>query len=292
VTTDGVPAAELDDLFGSVANELRIEILLALWDEYDDPLSFSELQSRVDVRDSGKFNYHLNVLVPEFVRKVDAGYVLTHAGQQTIGAAVSGSFTAADDIDVDSVPAGDCMFCDGPLSARYEDGNVVVDCTACEELITRMTVPPITVASSDPETLPQVFSRHLLTVTHKLCRGFCKLCHGRVDATLTALSDVESVTYRSALDVRFECRECGDVTHLNAGAVVMDHPAVTSFLFDAGIDLRRTYVWELLPLLDPDETITSEDPVRLRLVVSIDDDVLELTLDESATVVGHERRSG
>jgi hypothetical protein len=69
----------------------------------------------------------------------------------------------------------------------------------------------------------------------------------------------------------------------------MDHPAVMSFLFDAGIDLRKVYVWELVPLLDPDETIVSEDPLQLRLEITVDGDTLELTLDESATVIEHAR---
>ncbi|MFC6823839.1 DUF7351 domain-containing protein [Halopelagius fulvigenes] len=286
---DGISASELDDLFGSVANELRIAILRELWDQYDEPLSFTELQSRVGVRDSGQFNYHLSVLVPEFVRKTERGYVLTHTGRQTIGAAVSGHFST-EDIEVDSVPAGECMFCGEELTARYEGGDVVVACAACENLITKMPVPPVTVANTPREDLPRVFGRHVLTLAHRLSRGFCKLCHGRVDSTLTVLSDEESVAYRSALDVKFECRACGDRTHLNAGAVVMDHPAVTSFLFDSGIDPREMYPWELLPLLDPETTITSEDPLELELTVRIDDGALKLTLDESANVVAYERQ--
>ncbi|RDI73084.1 ArsR family transcriptional regulator [Halopelagius longus] len=286
---DGIPVSELDDLFGSVANELRISILRELWDRYGEPVSFTELQSRVGVRDSGQFNYHLNVLVPEFVRKTEEGYVLTHTGKQTIGAAVSGYFST-EDVEVDSVRAGECMFCGEELTARYEGGNVVIDCSACENLITKMPVPPVTVASTPRENLPQVLGKHVLTLAHQLSRGFCTLCHGRVDSTLTVRSDEESVAYRAALDVKFECRACGDRTHLNAGAVVVDHPAVASFLFDSGIDPRETYPWELLPLLDPETTITSEDPLELELTVRTDGGALKLTLDDAANVVAYARR--
>jgi hypothetical protein len=289
VTVKRLPAAELDAVFGLLANELRIEIIRTLWEQQEEPLSFTDLQSLVDVRDSGKFNYHLNVLVPAFVERSEDGYALTHAGQHVVGAAVSGRFTEADEITVDDVPAGECMFCGGHLSARYEGGDVTVDCDDCEDLVTRMPIPPNTVSGLDPEDLPAVFSRHLLTLTNRLSRGFCKLCQGRVDSSLTALSSSESVTFRPSLDVRFDCRACGDRTHLNVGGVVMDHPAVTSFLYDHGIDLRRSYVWELTSLLDPEATVASEDPLRLRLVVRLDGDELELTLDETATVVDHTR---
>jgi hypothetical protein len=286
---DRVPAAELDDAFGLIANELRIEILRALWEEPGEPLSFTALHSRLDVRESSKFNYHLGRLVPEFVRKTDEGYLLTHAGKQVVGAAVSGVLTEARTLNLGPVGAGECMFCAGALEARYEDGDVTVDCTACDRLIMDLPVPPVVVADADPEELPGLVSSHVLTLTQQLSRGQCKLCHGRVDARLGAPSDAESVAYRSTLDVRFDCRACGDRTFLNAGATVMDHPAVAAFLLDAGIDLRETYVWEVVPLLDPDETVEREDPLRLRLVVELDGESLALWLDESATVVDYER---
>jgi hypothetical protein len=99
----------------------------------------------------------------------------------------------------------------------------------------------------------------------------------------------DSVTFRPELDVRFECRECAAKPRLNVGAVLMDHPAVSAFLFDVGIDLRDTYVWELVELLDPEATVASEDPLELNLVFEIDGEVLELTVDETASLLGHER---
>jgi hypothetical protein len=292
VSGERASATDLDDAFGLVANELRLDVLRGLWEADETPLSFSALQSRVGVSDSGKFNYHLNVLVPEFVRKSEKGYDLTHAGRRTIGAAVSGSFTEAAAVAVGPVPAGECFRCDGTTAVRYEAGTATVDCPDCDTLITRMPVPPVTVASVDASALPGVVSSHVRTLTTQLTRGFCKLCRGRVDATLTALSPEESVTYRPALNVRFECRACGDITNLNVGAVVLDHPAVISFLFDAGIDVRTRPIWELTAVLDPDERISSEDPLRLTLLIEVGGDVLALEVDGAATVVAHERRRG
>jgi hypothetical protein len=289
VTSEWLPAADLDDAFGALANELRIETLRILWENRMDPLSFSELQTRLDLYDSGKFNYHLDRLVPEFVRKTGEGYVLTHAGRQVIGAAVSGSLTEADEVDIGPVPAGDCMFCDGELAARYDRGRVVVDCPDCEELMAAMPVPPSAVADLEPERLPAVFSDYLLTLTDRVSRGFCIRCSGRVEPTLTALSPAESVAHRPALNVRFDCPACGNETNLNAGAVVLNHPAVASFLFDAGVDPRTACAWELTSMLDPDTEVVSEDPLGVRLDVELDGGTLSLVLDESASVVEYER---
>jgi len=289
MTADGLSTAELDDLFSGVANEVRIDILRALWAAAPRPLSFSSLRSRVGLRDSGTFNYHLDVLCPAFVRRREGEYTLTHAGRQVMGAVVSGGLTDAADLTVGPVPAGDCIHCGGDLVARYDDGLVTVDCADCDGLIIEMPLPPVAVPEDDPEALPRVFSRHVLTRTQTLARGFCARCRGRVGATLTGPTDDESMTYRSELDVRFECRECGVRASLNVGAAVMDHPAVVSFLHEAGIDLRETYVWDVLPLLDPEATVTSEDPFRLTLAVRRDGDVLELDLDETGSVVAHRR---
>jgi hypothetical protein len=289
--TESVPTDRLSDVFGQVANERRVELLVTLWELFPEPTSFSKLQSAAGMPDSGKFNYHLGVLVPEFVRKTEAGYLLTYAGREAIGVAVSGNFTDADAVDVGPVPAGECMFCAGGLEAVYEGGRMIVTCDDCGELVVDLPIPPIAVSTVPPDRVPAVFSRHLLTLTHTLAAGFCKRCHGAVDARLTALSDRESVTYRDALDVHFACRQCGDTTDLNVGAVVMNHPAVVATLLEAGVDLHDadTYVWELLPLLDPDETLRVDagDPL-LDLRIEVDGAVLDLTVDGSASVVDYD----
>ncbi|WP_053948055.1 winged helix-turn-helix domain-containing protein [Halolamina sediminis] len=282
------PSDEAENVFGLLANEVRIEILRALWAAAPDPLAFSELRDRVGVEDSGTFNYHLNQLQPAFVTK-DGGYRLSYAGRQAVGSMVSGQFDAADAGDLGPVPAGDCMHCGETTEATYDDGFFVVDCPACEQLVVKMSTPPVLVASTEPERLPSVVSKHVLTRTERLSRGFCTLCGGRVDASLTIDSDEESVTYRSELDVRFECRECGSEPRLNVAAVLLEDPAVVSFLHDSGIDLQETYVWELQSLLDPEAAVVGREPLELRLTFEIDGAALTVVVDESASVVEYER---
>lgn len=276
-----------EDAFGLLANDVRVDILRELWDAAPAFSTFSELRAQVGVEDSGTFNYHLNELRPAFVTKADGGYRLTYAGRQVVGGIVSGQFSGAEAVDVPAVPAGDCMHCGEPTSATYDDGRFTVTCSACDELIVETSVPPVVVAGTDPDALPGVVSTHVLARAERLSRGFCTLCQGRVDALLTADSDAEALTYRSELNVRFACRECGAEPRLNVAAVLLDHPAVVSFLHDAGIDLRETYVWELQSLLDPEASVTSRDPLELELRFEIEGEALELVVDGTATVVDH-----
>ena len=98
MTSDGFltdSEVELERAFKCVANDTRVDILRALWavrTDGDGTTSFSELRDRVGVDDAGRFNYHLGKLVPEFVRKRDERYELTHTGAKLIGDAVSGAY--------------------------------------------------------------------------------------------------------------------------------------------------------------------------------------------------------
>lgn len=78
VTDPGIAEA-----FKILGNETRLATLIVLWDARDpwdphDGLSFSEIYERIDVGDSGQFNYHLDKLVPHFVEETEDGYRLTY----------------------------------------------------------------------------------------------------------------------------------------------------------------------------------------------------------------------
>lgn len=285
----GPVASELEDVFELLAHELRLEIVQRLWEAESDALSFSDLFERVDTRDSGKFSYHLDRLTPEFVRAVDGDYALTFAGRDVIGAVLSGRYTAVDRLEDETVEAGACMFCDEAVTIRYEDGHCVLECEACASLIFRLPVPPVVLASHETSAVPRAINDHLRLRVQALNRGLCKLCRGRVEATLTAASSRDPIAHNPDLDVTFECRECGDVTHLNAGIVLIGHPVVVATLFDVGLDPRTAYLWELTPLLDPDATLL-EGPPRLELVFEFDGERLELVVDDRCNVVDYVRR--
>jgi hypothetical protein len=283
--TDEGGETSIDAAFSLVADETRVDILQELWDghrEREAPLSFSTLRERVDIRDSGRFNYHLGKLTPRFVRDTEAGYELTHAGKQIIGAVVSGTYTDTD-VTVDPIDAGSCPTCDGTVQARYDGGRLEIDCADCDTVITDgLPAPPVLAANHDPEALPEVFNRLLITRVQQANRGFCQLCGGRLDPTL------EREDWKQP-HVRHNCRECGMEVGMAIPAAVLDHPAVVAFCYDHGVDVREAPVWDLDWLFDGDASVTSEEPLRIEFAIERDGTRLEMTLDETFDVVEHSR---
>lgn len=80
---------EFTDALSALSDETRVAILRTLADA-DTRLTFSELQSRVGVSDSGRFNYHLRELEGHFVHTDGEGYELTYRGKNLVLASGSG----------------------------------------------------------------------------------------------------------------------------------------------------------------------------------------------------------
>ena len=85
-------ATDAESAFMTLSHDLRLEILLALWEAPGFSLSFSELRRAVGVRDSGSFTYHLSQLEGHFVAKTDDGYELQYPGHRVLDAIQSGVF--------------------------------------------------------------------------------------------------------------------------------------------------------------------------------------------------------
>jgi DNA-binding transcriptional ArsR family regulator len=69
----------VSDAFAALGDETRVDVLRALVDARrenpDDPeVSFSELQARVGVEDSGRFDDHLGKLRGRYVESEDGAY--------------------------------------------------------------------------------------------------------------------------------------------------------------------------------------------------------------------------
>lgn len=286
-----------EDAFGLVANELRFEMVEALWDaETDDerPLSFSTLRERVGLRDSGQFNYHLDKLTPRFVRQVEDGYELTYAGRQVVGAAVSGTYTDAD-VTVDPVDAGDCPQCAATIEAEYDQGSIVIECVDCDLTITDgLPAPPVLAAHHDPAELPAVFNRLVQVRMRTLFEGFCTLCGGPVDSTPIPFLDDDpdyDDTGDGEIGVVHRCQACEREIYSTVVGSVIDHPAVAGVYDDHGVDLRQTPVWELDWVGDSISTVESERPPRLRIDLEVGNEVVRVTVDDDCRVVDSERET-
>ena len=315
--SESATESELADAFGALSSDIRIQILRELWDRQrgpeSDPVSFSTLRKAIGVRDSGRFNHHLDTLVPAFVREaadrdgdgheertgageeLDTGYLLTYAGQQVVGAATSGSYTDADATSLDETPLGPCPSrdCSGTNTVSYESGWVDVSCDTCDALTMRGSAPPVVAAAATED--PSVLGEFIVARMQKLARGFCLLCDGRLELSVTELrSDREpmpentgDVPDASRVEVLNECQECGNVGYVTATATISDHPAVVAFLHEQDIDYRE--VWREPWVASVDERLVSESPVRIEVRIPIDEETLVLELDGDLSVRDHYR---
>lgn len=291
---------QLSDVFGLVANDTRFEILRALWNARtetpedvsgpeQDPVPFARLRERVGVRDSGRFNYHLDQLVPEFVDRRGEGYVLTYAGAQAIGAAVSGVYTERD-AELGTPTLGDCNEpgCSGVLEMAYDGGHVLVDCDSCG-LHVAMSIPPIVVETQDVETSPDAIRQFTVTEIQRVVRGFCGLCDGPLETEVTGSLSTDDTNGR--VGITHVCQACGNVSYTTAITLVTGHPAAVSFLYDAGIDYRDIALWKRPQGVEFAETVQSEEPLRIAVTVTAGDETLTLVLDEHLDVVDQQRDS-
>lgn len=296
MASDDDPTSDLDDVFGLIASDTRLDVLRALWDARlagDQWVAFSDLQERTGVDDGGRFNYHLGKLVPQFVREDDAEYALTHAGEQLIGDAVSGTYTDADTTTLDPTPVSDCSQsdCDGRIEARYEQGEATFECDTCDDRRAVVSAPPIIVESHGRERSPETVGRYTQLVLERNNRGFCHLCDGPVAATPVRDHPDHTPGWGGEDVVEFiqECGACGEAWLTGARSALVGHPAVVALLHDAGVDYRQVPYWEQTWLTEATERVVSEDPLRVAVETTIDDDPVTFTVDETHTVTGSKR---
>ncbi|MEF8774761.1 MAG: ArsR family transcriptional regulator [Halobacteriales archaeon] len=264
------------DAFGLVSDEMRLSILEALW-RLDTPARFSDVRAEAEVEDSAHFNYHLGKLAGTFVRKSDAGYELRTAGERVVQAVLAGTFTDHPErpIAIDDR----CTVCGGPLSARYADEMLAVECTDCGHVHGEYPFPP---GGLNDRTDPEVLEAFDQRVRHLHCLakdGVCPECNGRM----------QTLVERDASDglrARHVCQQCGHELPSAVGLALLDHAAVASFYTDQGVSLSETPFWQLRWAVDDDPvTVLSKDPWRLRVEMALADETLGVTVDGDLTVV-------
>jgi hypothetical protein len=274
------------DAFSLVSEEMRLSILEALW-RLETPARFSDVREEVEVRDSAHFNYHLGKLTGTFVRKTDEGYELRTAGQRIVQAILAGSFTEHPERDVDI--DDECTICGGPLSARYAEEMLHIECEDCGHGHGEYPFPPGGLHDrSDAEVL-EAFDqrvRHL----HCLAKdGVCPECNGRVE---TFIERGEQCCLGVGLRADHVCQQCGLELCSAVGLGLLDHSDVASFYEDHGVSLTDTPYWQLRWCVDDAPvSVVDDDPWRLRVEMTLDDETLRVTVDGDLNVVETEREA-
>lgn len=286
VETLSVERQSPDAVFGLLSNELRVEILKTLGQSSDTGLSFSELFDRVDVSDSGNFNYHLNELCGSFIRKAGT-YELTYAGKQVIGAIYAGTYTA--NATVEPVSIGwTCLLCGGEMSAEYRDETAIIRCVDCEKGA-RFPFPPGSLDQYARDDLPRVFSRWWHHSIKRIAGRFCPTCAGRLSGELVRLPDEDGTQPSMA---EFGCDRCGTHLRVSGATLATIHPVVEGFLTEHGFDTRNRHPSQVWGELDASHVYTiSADPFRIGVQFAVPTEEVTAEIGPDATVTDVRRHT-
>jgi len=208
------------DVFGPLDSDLRVRVLLALFDRASDPgpdvpaVSYTELKDAVGIEDSGKFNYHLSKLTGQYVRKTDGGYEITEAGRTAVRLVRSEDLRSrvqSGRVELDAT----CYRCDSAVAVRYHEGRLLTQCTGCQGqfdydripdgTLVGLPVPPSAVRNRDLKRLHAAAHRRFLERIRVMFEDVCPECAGAVERSL-------SVCRTHEVDDRGICRHCGRAT--------------------------------------------------------------------------------
>lgn len=277
---DGIEAA---NAFKLVADENRLAILEALAEADERPVSFSELRRAVDMGDSAHFNYHLQQLTGHFITQVDEGYTFKHAGEKVIRALFAGSFTEDPILDPFRVRGG-CVSCGGPLEASYEDEQMAITCADCGHGHGEYGFPPGGLRDRSLEEVTEAFDNRVRHLHCLAADGVCPECSGRMDTEINFEEERCCLGVKTV--VNHVCERCGHTLCSAPGLRLLDHSEVVSFHRDRGVHLDERPYWTLPWCVSEHYTeIIEEEPIVLTVRIPLGEEVLNVTLDDSLTVL-------
>ena len=276
MSSDDEAGAAVRDAFSLLGHEIRLEILLALLEEwravYTEPRSYAELMDAVGMRDSGKFNYHLDKLRGVYVREVEGGYVPTAAVTALYRAVLAHRPTerfAHEPTPIDSA----CPRCGDQAVLRYERGFVTVACSACEEWPGfTYPFPKHGFADRNADAVARATAHRARHHVGLARTGQCPFCAGTttVDLHLEDETDV----------VEISCDSCTFLVGVEPLVALRQDGRVAAALADIDVSLERPD-WEVPT---PTTRVESRDPIRVALTVAGDEGTATIIVDGSLSV--------
>lgn len=272
--------------FGLIANETRLGILEALWRAEETPVRFTDLRKRVGMRDSAQFNYHLDKLRHQFIRKAEDGYELRHAGEKVVRAVLAGSFNQHPTLEPFTID-DPCVRCGSSLEVSYADEMLAIECPECGHGHGEYSFPPGGLTDRSREEVLDAFDqrvRHL----HCLAKdGVCPECNGRM---VTSIERGEECCLGTGLKATHTCEQCNHECCSAVGLALLDDSAVTAFHGDHGISLSERPYWTLdWCVSDTGVSVESDDPWRIEVTIPLDDECLRVHLDGNLSILDTER---
>jgi DNA-binding transcriptional ArsR family regulator/Zn-finger nucleic acid-binding protein len=312
----GTASPEAADAFGILADETRLAILLALWEEYDphadDNVPFSKLFQRTGYEDRGNFSYHLEKLEGKFVEQhADrGGYELSTPGLKIVRAVIAGTGVGNATLEASEIDQA-CPLCDASTVVSYRDGLVLWSCTECDGVapdeietdgaLGLVQFEPAGLANWTAEELRAASMLEVRQRARSLFNGLCPTCSSPADGWLQCCPDHDQngvcdhcgMQYRVL--ARFQCRICEEYGVTSPKRLALFHPTVVAFYDDHGISTRLQAedfdsAKRVHDLVDDHElNVVSEDPPRVTVRASLNGDDVQLTFDETVTVIDADR---
>ncbi|SFH06038.1 hypothetical protein SAMN04488063_0044 [Halopelagius inordinatus] len=291
------------DIFRLLADDTRVDVLRAVAvSQYEleqigsgaAELAFSEIYDYVDVENTSKLSYHLGELTGTYLRKSDAGYSLSHAGERIVRFILSGNYEQPESFGPEPVD-GVCVFCgEEALEAALSHQFLRIDCTACERQVTGQSVTPAQIRTRDGESLVRSVKLRGAEDARQIRRGMCPECGARLSADVVALPG-SPLPDADPFVVTSSCEECLREYNSPLTYSVVYHPASIAFHWDRGVDVTARGVWEFHECLYEGRWTseqTASDPDEYVVVLRHGDDAVRLYLDSTATVAETERVRG
>ena len=313
MTADGSDAADRtlapEEAFGALGNGTRMTILRVLADA-DGPLPFSELRDRVGMEDSGQFNYHLDKLVGHFLARTDAGYELRKPGDRVVEAVLSGAVTEAPTLELTEVDE-QCFRCGGGVKVGFREERVEAYCTQCDGMYGEGFAETASMRAADDDEeygylggfdLPSAGLRdrtpmEALETAYVWARmesfvaacGSCPRCAAPVEESTIVCEDhdaadglCEACHSRYAVLREWRCTNCTRWAGHPLYFKCLTDTAVAAFMLTRGVN---PFTDLSTPAhVDYEETLESTDPLAVTYSVSIGDDSVAVSFDETLAV--------
>lgn len=284
------------DVFGLLADETRLDVLRTIAvaqseaDHTSGPaeLSFSTLYDRVDVDGTSKLSYHLGELEGLFLRKRDARYSLTHAGERIVRLLLSENYGAPTGFEGAEVP-GTCPFCGATsLEAGLERQFLTVTCRNCERGVAGYEVTPAQVRNRSASAVVEALTHRMNAHYRQVRGGVCPSCGGTLSFEVVDVGEPEDDPFH-AID---QCSDC--LRSYSAPLTIRStyHPETIAFCWERGVDVLGSAPWELIGYVREGRwsgTRTATDPDAYEVVYRLDGDALRLELDADLAVTRAER---
>lgn len=275
---------DAEEAFSLLSKSLRLDIIRVLWQAgRGNPVRFSELYDRVDVRGTSRFNYHLQQLVPHYVRKSEEGYRLTEAGERIVRAVNAGIYTEYTEMAGFDV-RGACYDCgSAALRGEYVGGRFRIDCRECDNRVLNVGVPPSAATGRTPSEFVTAYEVWARTRVEQAKNGLCPVCNGPMEP---GRSNPIRDTLDTAIQAVFDCNACDRRVVSSFGTLALWHEAVESFLHEHDESLLERPYWAVeQAMTDRHATLVAEEPFRYRIAFRTADAACVVDFDADLEVV-------